>query len=259
LGSTFEAADRNEAVRSPDAAISKDDTLRQRLRDGSRKELSAGSSANHKLYTKAAIVSTRGIVELTRVKIDGTSQHNLLSRSIARKLGLPLHFGDSVRVRLANCTALTDQYCQLTIKVAGIKTAIDAYVVSGLSSLLLGREWTQQVNLLSDLGNYTYYIPGPNGNLNELPIPGPITDAEAETECVIEAAMIREETLPAEETPTPLWGDQGHSDKDCRLDESASVDMSTTGDETMSDAVSCQSSDDELFYIDRRKGTRRNN
>ncbi|KAH8163698.1 hypothetical protein CIB48_g4563 [Xylaria polymorpha] len=269
-GRTFEAADRNEVVQSPDVASREHGPLQQRLRDPPRKELSVGGSANHKLYTKAAIISARGIVELTRVKIDGTSQHNLLPRSIARKLGLPLHFGDSVRVRLANCIVLTDQYCQLTIKVAGIKTAIDAHVVSGLSSLLLGWEWTQQVDLLSDLGNYTYYILGPHGNLNELPIPGPIAEAKAETEYAIEgeiameAAMIREETLPAEETPTPLGvgGDEGHSDKECRLDELASVDMSAARDETMSDAeffadaVSCQSSDDELFYIDRRKGTR---
>ena len=44
-----------------------------------------------------------------------------------------------------------------------------------------------------------------------------------------------------------------------QLDELASVDISATGDETVSDAefftgaVSYQSSDDELFYIDRRK------
>ncbi len=44
-----------------------------------------------------------------------------------------------------------------------------------------------------------------------------------------------------------------HSDKECRLDELVSVDMFVTDDETISDAkvladaVSCQSSDDELF------------
>jgi hypothetical protein len=130
--------------------------------------------------------------------------------------------------------------------------------------------WTQEVNLLSDLGNYTYYIPGPHGSLNELPVPGLMTEAEAEAETeyamegeiTMEAAMIREETLPAGETPTPLGGGEEHSDKECRLDELASVDMSATEDETISDAEffadagSCQSSDDELFYIDRRKATR---
>ncbi|CZR66317.1 uncharacterized protein PAC_16218 [Phialocephala subalpina] len=218
---TFEAANKNEVVQSPDVTSRENGPLQQRLRDRPGKGLSVGGSANHKLYTKAAIVLARGIVELTRVNIDGISLYNLLPRSIARKLGLHLHFGGNVRV-----------------------------------------------NLLSDLGNYTYYILGPHGNLNELPIPGPIVEAEAETEYVIEgeiaieAAMIREETLPAGETPTPLGGDEVYSDKECRLDESVSVDMSATGDEIMSnaeffaDAVSCQSSDDELFYIDRRKGTR---
>jgi hypothetical protein len=256
LGSTFEAADRNAAVRSPDAAISKDDTLRQRLRDGSRRELSVDRSRNHKFYTRAAIVSSRGTVELTRVKIDGSSLHNLLPRSIARTLGLPLHFGSSVQV--ANYTALTDQYCQFTIRVAGINAVIDAYVVSGLSSLVLGWEWTQQVDLLSNLGNYTYYILGPHGILNELPIPGLIAEVEAEMEYAIEGeigieAVAREETLPAAETPTRLGDDEGHSDKECRLDELASVDMSATGDDTISDAeffadaVSCQSSDNEFL------------
>jgi len=137
------------------------------------------------------------------VKIDGSSLHNLLPRLIARKLGFPLHFGSSVRVKVANRTALTDQYCQFTIRVAGINAIIDAYVVSELSSLLLGWEWAQQVNLLSDLGNRTYYIPGPHGNLNELPVHGPMAEAEAETEFAMEAALTREETLLAEETPAP--------------------------------------------------------
>jgi hypothetical protein len=108
IGSTFEAADRNKVVQSPDAVISKDNTLRQRLRNGSRRELSVDSSRNHKFYTRAAIVSARGAVELTQVKIDGSSWHNLVPRSIARKLGFPLYFGSSVRVNIANRTALTD-------------------------------------------------------------------------------------------------------------------------------------------------------
>lgn len=151
-------------------------------------------------------------MELARVKIDGGSLHNLLPRSIASRLRLPLHFGSSIRVRVANCTALTDQYCRLTIKVASIETVINTCVVSELSSLLLGWEWTQQVNLLSDLRNDRYYIPGPHGNLNELPVPGPITEAEAEMEFAMEgeiamgAAVIREETLMAEEAPTALRG-----------------------------------------------------
>jgi hypothetical protein len=61
----------------------------------------------------------------------------------------------------------------------------------------------------------------------------------------MEAAMIREETLPARETPTPLRGNKEHSDKECRLNELVSVDMFVTEDKTISnaeffaDAVSC--------------------
>ncbi|TVY13081.1 hypothetical protein LARI1_G008506 [Lachnellula arida] len=164
----------------------------------------------------SAIVLVRGIVDLARVKIDISSLYNLLPRSIASRLGLPLHFGSSIRV-----------------------------------------------NLLSDLGNYRYYIQGPHGNRNELPIPGPIAEAEAETEFAMEgeiaigAAVIREETLMAEEALTALRGDEGHGDEECELGELASVDAFATGDETISnteffaDAVSYQSSDDDLYYIDR--------
>jgi hypothetical protein len=112
---------------------------------------------------------------------------------------------------------------------------------------------------LSDLGNYRYYIPGPHGNLNELPVPRPITNAKAEMEFSMEgeiamgAAVIREETLMAEEAPTALRGDEGHGDKKCELGELASVDASATGDKTISDAeffadaVFYQSSDDDLL------------
>ena len=94
IGSTSEVADRNEVLQSPEVAISKDDTPRQRLRDGFRRELSVESSRKLTFYTRAAIVLARGAVELTRVKIDGSSLHNLLPRSIARKLGFPLHLAE---------------------------------------------------------------------------------------------------------------------------------------------------------------------
>jgi hypothetical protein len=244
-GRIFEVADRNEAVQHPDVTVREKGLLQQRLRDRPRRELSVSGSTNHKLYIKAGIVSAGAIVELTRVKINGSSMYNLLPLSRAWKLGLPLHFGGSVRVRLANRTVLTNQYCKLAIIVAGIKTAIDACVVSGLCSVLLGWEWAQEVNLLSDLGNYTYYILGPHGKLVQVPILGPMIEDRAETEYTIEG-----------ETPTPLGSDKGCSDKECRLGKLASVDGSATGDETMSnsesfaDIVSCQSSDDDLFYID---------
>jgi hypothetical protein len=200
------------------------------------------------LYTKVTIISKRRIMELERVKIDKSSLDSLLPQPIASKLGLSLHFGNSVIVKAANRTFVTNQYCRFTIKVANIKATIDACVVSELSSLLLSWEWTQQVNLLSDLGNHTYYIPGPRGNLNKLPDLAPAARAEAETEFATGAVVMREET-----TENCKW----RRSEEYELRELASVDESTSGDETISDAtvfedtVSSQSSDDDLYYVDR--------
>ena len=57
-----------------------------------------------------------------------------------------------------------------------------------------------------------------------------------EEEIVIGAAVIREETLMAEEAPATLRGDEGHGYEEYELGELASVDTSATGDETISDA-----------------------
>ena len=43
--------------------------------------------------------------------------------------------------------------------------------------------------MLSDLRNYRYYIPRPHENLNELPAPGSIAEAEAGTEFTMEAPV----------------------------------------------------------------------
>jgi hypothetical protein len=94
--------------------------------------------------------------------------------------------------------------------------------------------------LLSNLGNYRYYILGLYRNLNKLPVPRPITDAEAEIEFAMEreiligGAVIKEETLIAEEASTALRGNKGHGDKECELSELASVNTSVTGDKTIS-------------------------
>jgi len=59
----------------------------------------------------------------------------------------------------------------------------------------------------------------------------PKTDAEAEMEFAMEgeiamgAAVVRGETLMAEEATTALRGDEGHGDKECELGELASVDV----------------------------------
>jgi hypothetical protein len=62
------------------------------------------------LYTKAAVLLIKGIVELG-VKIDKSSVHNLLPRSIASRLCLPLHFSKSIQIGVANYIILTNQYC----------------------------------------------------------------------------------------------------------------------------------------------------
>jgi hypothetical protein len=94
------------------------------------------------------------------------------------------------------------------------------------------------------LSDYRHYIPGLHGNLNELPVPGPIAEAEAETEFAMEgeiamgAAVIRE---MAEEVSTALRGSGGHGDEGCEFGELASIDASVTGDddvEFFADAVS---------------------
>jgi hypothetical protein len=91
------------------------------------------------VYTKAAIVLRKGMVELGRVKIDGNNMHNLLPRSIADELSLPLYFGDAIRIRVANRSILISQYCRFSIQVASVKIIINTCVVSELPSLLLDR------------------------------------------------------------------------------------------------------------------------
>jgi hypothetical protein len=232
-GSTNKAADTSEeAVQGPDMAIRENFALQQRLRDCFKRESNIDSSKNYKLYTKASIVSTRGIVELGRVQIDKSSLHNLLPRSIASKLGLLLHFGSIVKLRVADRTVTTNQYCRFNINVANIKTTIDAYVVTELSSLLLGWEWTQQVNLLSDLGNYTFYIPGPNVNLKKLPDPAPVVRDEAETEFATEPVVTKERMSTVDKVPTASKNYKGRCNKECEVNESTSADESAMGEKT---------------------------
>jgi hypothetical protein len=82
-----------------------------------------------------------------------------------------------------------------------------------------------------------------------------MAEAWAETEYIIKGEIIIEETLLAKETPTPLRGNKGYSDKEYRLGKLVSVNRSAAGDRTISnseffvDAVSCQSLDNDLFYI----------
>jgi hypothetical protein len=132
------------------------------------------------LYTKAAIPSTRGMLNLG-VKIDESSVPNFIPRWVADRLSVPLHFGRSIRTRVAKHIISTNQYCQFDVRVAGVETKIDVCIVSELPSLLLGREWIRQVNLMSDLKNHKCYIPGPYGNLIQVLDLGTATIAEIES------------------------------------------------------------------------------
>jgi hypothetical protein len=190
------------------------------------------------LYTKAAIALRKGTVELGRVKIDGDSIHNLLPRSIADKLGLSLHSSSTIRIRVENRSIPISQYCRFSIQVAGVETTIDTYVVSELTFLLLGRAWIQEVRLLRGVGNHIYYIRGPQGNLIKLPDPTSTTEADTDSvtgEC--------ETALVAEELPTATEAGE------CELGESG--DETISEDEVWKDTVSCQSTEDDLYSVDR--------
>ena len=187
-------------------AIREDVGLQQRLRD-----CSTSDSSNHMMYTKAAVLSARGIVGLG-VKIDRSSVHNLLPRSLASRLRLPLHFGKSIRIEVDNHIFPANQYCRFNIRVAGVETTIDACVVSELPSLLLGREWIRQINLLSDFGNHKYYILGLYGNLIQVIDLGTSLTTEIETSESITATEIRTSKIVAvnkrDESDTTIDNDE---------------------------------------------------
>ena len=122
---------------------------------------SKGHSKIHNFYTKASILSPRGIVDLERVQVDERSSFNLLPLSIAMDLDLALYPDRILTITVANCRIQTSQYCRFTIRVAGFDTTINTGVISGLQTVLLGQEWIQSVNLLSGFGNQSYYIPIP--------------------------------------------------------------------------------------------------
>jgi hypothetical protein len=229
-----EAEGRNKT--GSDAASSAIAVLRQIPQDNFRR----GS-----VYTKAAIALRKGTVELGRVKIDGDSIHNLLPRSIADKLDLSLHSSGTIRIRLENRSIPVSQYCRFSIQVAGVETTIDAYVVSELPSLLLGRPWIQEVRLLRDVGNHIHYIRGPLGNLIKLPNPASTTEADTD-------AVTGEREAAPVELPTATEAGE------CELGELASTYESIhSGDETIGedevweDSVSRQSTEDDLYSVDR--------
>ncbi|KAL5316311.1 hypothetical protein ACEPPN_015356 [Leptodophora sp. 'Broadleaf-Isolate-01'] len=207
------------------------------------------SYRNRILYTKAAIALRKGMVELGRVKIDGDCMHNLLPRSIADELSLPLRFGDAIRIRVANRSIPISQYCRFSIQVAGVETMINTCVVSELPSLLLGRAWIQEVRLLRDFENHTLYISGPLGGLNKLPDPASPTEADTDF-----GTGERQGAPAVEQLPTavePGGCELGELANTCESIGSAAGDETISEDEVWEDAVSRQSTEDDLYSVDR--------
>jgi hypothetical protein len=116
-------------------------------------------------YTKVSILTRTGIIGLERVQVDSRSLFSLLPWPIALDLGLVLYSDGLLRTTVGGRLVVTSQYCQFTIRAAGLDTTVVAGVVSGLQVLLLGRRWIEEVNLLQGINplnpSTRYYIPVP--------------------------------------------------------------------------------------------------
>ncbi|MAD85169.1 MAG: hypothetical protein CL912_19585 [Deltaproteobacteria bacterium] len=111
----------------------------------------------YNFFTKASIYTPKGVIDLERVHVDERCPFNLVPWSMATNLDLILYSGEASTHPLNQI----NQYSQFTIRVAGHTTTINTGVISGLQTILLGREWIRSVHLLSDSGNQNYYIPIP--------------------------------------------------------------------------------------------------
>jgi hypothetical protein len=115
----------------------------------------------HNFYTKASILTPRGIVDFQRVQVDERSSFNLLPWSIAIDLELIMYSDRALRTTVASRPVYTNQYCRFNIRIGGVERTINTGVVPGLYTILLGREWIQSVSLLNGSGEQSYYIPIP--------------------------------------------------------------------------------------------------
>ncbi len=120
-----------------------------------------GHSKIHNFYTKASILSPRGIFDFERVQVDERSSFNLLPWSAAKDLHLLLYPDKVSTITVADRLIQTNQYCRFIIRVAGVDAMINTMVIPGLQTVLLGQEWIQNVRLLSGFDNQSYYIPIP--------------------------------------------------------------------------------------------------
>jgi hypothetical protein len=206
----------------------------------------------HNFYTKASILSPRGIVGLERVQVDERSSFNLLPLSIAMDLDLALYPDRVLTITVANCRIQTNQYCRFTIRVAGFDTTINTGVISGLQTILLGRGWIQSVKLLSDFGNRSYYIPVPlavEAAGERFP---DLVDAEVEAQNIelVETAMTNKisEEYDGDECSNVDCGDDPLSDSELSPCELSSEDERSLGDDLSGDELSEISSGEELNF-----------
>jgi hypothetical protein len=120
---------------------------------------SKGNRRNHNFYTKASILTPQGMVVLQQVQVYERISPNLLPWSMAMDLNLPVYPDKILTLTLNDQVIQTSQYCKFIIRVAGIDAEIDAWMILGLKSVILGRDWIQTVNLFSDFDKKNYFIP----------------------------------------------------------------------------------------------------
>ncbi len=207
----------------------------------------------HNFFTKASIETPRGVVDLERVQVDERNPFNLVPWSIATNLDLMLYSGETLAITIAHHLIQTNHYSQIAIRVAGHNTTINTGVVSGLQTILLGREWIRCVHLLS-FGNQKYYIPIPLAiEVAEEKFPD-IVNTEAEAKDVEPVDMATSDEIAEERDDDEFRNADGgddHSNGQSSLDNSSFLESELAFDgqnlldgDTISDEPS--SGDDTL-------------
>jgi hypothetical protein len=101
------------------------------------------------------------MVVLQQVQVYERISPNLLPWSMAMDLDLPVYSDKILTLTLTDQVIQTSQYCKFIIRVAGIDAKINVWMILGLQSVILGRDWIHTVNLFSDFGKQNYFIPVP--------------------------------------------------------------------------------------------------
>lgn len=112
----------------------------------------------HNFFTTGSISTPKGKSKLQRVEVDERSPVSLLPLSLAADLGLALYSDKVSAFMVADRLVQSSQYCQFNFQVAGHNAWIIARVVTGLETIVLGRDWMCDVNLIFGIGNQGYYI-----------------------------------------------------------------------------------------------------